>query len=483
MKDLIISTTIVIKFYFIGKKGRDVLMIKTNIYLIAFASAISGLLFGYDAGIIASAMLFIKKEFVLDAKNIGLIVSAVPFGALLAALVSGKLSDWIGRKKSLFLAAMLFICGSLVCIAAHAPSILILGRLLLGLAIGIGSCISPVYTAELAQENQRGWLVNTFVVMIQFGVFLSFVTGYLLSSQEAWRLMIGLGVIPALLLAYSAIVLPESPRWLVVHGNRAKAISIFSKVYDAKHAEFHVRELEKVLAHEKNTSSLLFKPQFLKVILIGAAVSFFTQTLGINVLNYYAPTIFQTTGFSTPQTATLMTMLMGLVLTLSTIASLFFIDKIGRRKPLLFAMSGILASLLLIACAFAFVTNPKEVGWIMFVGTVIFMIFHGIGIGPACFLIPSEIFPARVRGFGMGVSLACNWGANVVVAFLTPIALTAIGAANLFFILFGVTVIGMIMFYLYVPETKGVSLEMIEANILENVRARDLGKQLEPEFS
>ena len=452
-------------------------MIKYNIYLIAFASAISGLLFGYDAGIIASAILFIKKEFILNDQQIGFIVSAVPLGALFASLLSGRLSDAIGRRQSLLFAAFLFIFGSLICMISLTPLTLILGRILLGLAIGFGSCISPVYTSELAEEKKRGWLVNIFVVMIQFGVFLSFLTGYLLSTQGAWRIMVGLGVIPALCLAYAAWILPESPRWLVVQGKRQKALDIFSNLYKKEQAESYINELESVLAHEKNISSQLFKPCFFKVIFIGAAISFFTQTVGINVLNYYAPTIFQRTGFSTPHMATLMTMLMGLVLTLSTIGSLFFIDKVGRRTPLLISTTGILMSLLLITCSFQFLTDPHLVGWMMFIGTVLFMIFHGVGIGPACFLIPSEIFPARVRGMGMGVSVACNWGANVAVAYCVPLFLTRLGPAQLFFIFFLISVIGWIVFYLYIPETKQVSLETIEKNILNNVKMRNLGNQ------
>lgn len=450
-------------------------MFKNNIYLIAFASGISGLLFGYDAGIIASAMLFIKKEFSLDENSIGLIVSAVPLGALLASLISGRLSDVIGRKKSLLLAAALFVLGSCLCMFAHSIYTLIHGRIILGLAIGVGSCISPVYTSELAQEKQRGWLVNIFVVMIQFGVFVSFLSGYLFSSHSAWRWMLGLGIAPAVMLAFATLVLPESPRWLMVRGAKQKALDIFTKIYGKERANHNIQELETVLSREKAVKSWVFQPQFLKVILIGAAVSFFTQTVGINVLNYYAPTIFQSTGFSTPETAIFMTMLMGLVLTLSTIATLFYIDKIGRRIPLLISMTGILCSLLLITCAFAFVKNPQWLGWLMFIGTVIFMISHGVGVGPMCFLIPSEIFPARIRGFGMGVSVACNWGANVAVAYWVPIGLVSLGTANLFLVFFLLTIIGWIVFYLYVPETKNVSLEVIESNILDNYRARDLG--------
>jgi len=439
---------------------------RKNFY-IAMTSALSGLLFGYDTGIVASAMLFIQTAFLLTPKITGLIVSAVPAGALIASLLSGKLSDYFGRKKSLLLTSLLFIVGSAVCTLALNVGWLFTGRFIVGLAVGFGSCISPVYTAELAEENQRGWLVNIFVVTVQAGIFFSFLFGYLYASSSDFRTLFSLGIIPALLLGILALNLPESPRWLLLQGKKDEAKNVFVKLLGEQRARRSLNALEIILQREKNINNnqnhlSLWKPPCLKILLIGISVSFFTQTIGINMLNYYAPMIFRQTGFVTAASAILLTLFMGMTLTISTIASLFFIDKVGRRPLLLFAMQGILVSLLILTLAFVLVKNPMILGWVVFCGTVLFMLFHGAGIGPVCFLIPAEIFPLGVRGPGMGLSVASNWAANVIVAAVVPSGLVTFGPGGLFFGFFCVSVVGYFIFYLFVPETRGMTLEQIE---------------------
>lgn len=452
-----------------------------KILLIAICSALSGLLFGYDAGIISGALLFIKKTFTtISSEEIGWMVAMVPVGAFISSIFSGKLSDVFGRKKTLFFSAVFFIIGALISALSHAVSQLIIGRLIIGVAIGIGSCISPVYTSELAPEKQRGWLVNLFVVSVQLGVFLSFVVGFVLSDSGNWRMMIALGIIPAIICALAVLFLPESPRWLVVKNKTAAARKILQDLFGTVKADHEIAAIKKVISVDKvNFKLLLREPKFFKVIFIGAAVSFFTQTVGINAFNYYAPTIFQKTGFATPTQATFYTMFMGLMLVLSTISSLFFIDRIGRKKPLLIGTAGILLTLLVISVSFGLVQSPFALGWIFLICAIVFMAFHGISIGPACFLIPSEIFPARVRGLGMGISVAFNWGANVIVAAALPSVIQHFGVATLFAAFFAITVIGWLVFYFYIPETKGTTLEQIECNVLANVKSRDLGNAYE----
>jgi len=370
---------------------------KSRIIIIAICSALSGLLFGYDAGIISGALLFIEKQITLSASEVGWLVAMVPLGALVSSAFSGAMADWIGRKKSLFFTALCFIIGVFVCIWTSSATGLIIGRLILGVAIGIGSCISPVYTSELADEHQRGWLLKLFVVYIQLVVFCSFLIAYMLSHSCNWREMFGIGVIPAIILGLSVFYLPESPRWLVVKNKKEQALNILSRLYGKAKAEKDIAEITETINRDKiNWKALIEEPRFLKVIFIGAAVSFFTQTVGINAFNYYAPTIFAKTGYS-PSQATYYTMYMGLVLVLSTISSLFFIDKIGRKKPLLLGTTGILAVLLIITLSFTYIHTLSTIGTLFFACALIFMVFHGVSIGPACFLIPSEVFPTRIR--------------------------------------------------------------------------------------
>lgn len=447
-----------------------------HLIIIAACAALSGLLFGYDAGIISGALLFINQTFTISSGEQGWLVAMVPLGALFSSALSGKVSDLFGRKKTLFLTAIFFIVGSIMCAVTNDITLLVIGRLILGIAIGIGSSTSPVYTSELADEKHRGWLVNLFVVFIQLGVFLSFVVSYLFSSSGNWRLMIGLGVVPAIILGIAVFYLPESPRWLVAKERIKKAKNILTNLYGSAEADTRIRDIQDVVTKDKVNIKIFFEQKpYLKVVFIGAAVSFFTQTVGINAFNYYAPTIFRETGFASPSTATFYTMFMGLTLVLSTISSLFFIDKIGRRKPLLLGTLGVLMTLLCITCGFAFVSNPLALGWIFLISAVVFMLFHGISIGPACFLIPSEVFPLRVRGLGMGVSVAFNWGANVIVAALVPVIIQYLGVASLFGAFFIVTLIAWIVFYYYIPETKGTSLEQIERNVFADLPCVKLG--------
>lgn len=452
-----------------------------KILFIAICSALSGLLFGYDAGIISGALLFIKKTFpTINSEEIGWMVAMVPVGALLSSAFSGKLSDIFGRKKTLFFTAVFFIVGALISALSKSVSQLIMGRFIIGVAIGIGSCVSPVYTSELAPEKQRGWLVNLFVVSIQLGVFLSFVVSFALSGSGNWRAMIALGIIPAIICALVVLFLPESPRWLIVKNKTAAARKILQDLFGIAKADQEIAAIRHVLSLDKvNFKLLLREPKFFKIVFIGAAVSFFTQTVGINAFNYYAPTIFQKTGFATPSQATFYTIFMGLTLVLSTISSLFFIDRIGRKKPLLLGTTGILSVLLVISLSFALVQSPIALGWIFLICAIVFMAFHGMSIGPACFLIPSEVFPARVRGLGMGISVAFNWGANVIVAAALPSVIQHFGVATLFAAFFVITVIGWLVFYFFIPETKGTTLEQIECNVLANVKSRDLGSAYE----
>ncbi|WP_461536586.1 sugar porter family MFS transporter [Spongorhabdus nitratireducens] len=450
---------------------------RTQTLLIAAAAALSGLLFGYDAGIIAGALLFIRETFVMSETLEGFMVSCVPIGAMLACLISGRICDIAGRRMTLFLTALCFSIGSIISAQADTVNNLIAGRLLLGIAIGIGSCVAPVYVSELADRTRRGQLVNLFVFSIQLGVFLSFLSSWLQSDTGSWRVMIMLGIIPAGLLLLASFILPESPRWLVLRNRKSEARKVLINLHGNDEGCIELEEIEQV-AREENKSDWrqIFQPQYFKAVLIAIAVSFFTQTVGINAINYYAPTLFQSTGFATPSQATLATTVIGFMLVVSTTSSLFFIDRIGRRLPLLLGTIGILISLGLIAGAFTLSEDPMIRAWCMFAGALLFMAFHGISIGPACFLIPSEVLPARVRGAGMGLAVAFNWGANVLVAFFLPVVLAEYGVATLFWTFFVITLIGLYVFWRFIPETRGVSLERIELNLLKGTRLRNIGQ-------
>lgn len=444
-------------------------------YLIATVAALAGLLFGYDAGIISGAMLFIKNTFKISETELGILVSAVPFGALVAAALCGRLNDLFGRKLILIVTAILYIVGSILSAISPTIDILILSRLLLGFAVGLGSYSAPMYIAEISKGNNRGGLVTLNQLAITVGIMLSYVVDYVFAYHGHWRYMLGCGFIPAIILFMCVLSLPESPRWLVTRGRIEQAKETLREIHgSASDVEFQQ------ICDTANQASLSFskilRSGFFKVLLLGIIVSIFTQAVGINAIIYYAPEIFQTAGLAKATSSILATAGIGLVNVIFTIIAVLYLDRLGRRKMLLTGVGGIILSLAIATAAFSYGVTSLALAWGIIGSFVLFIACQAIGTGPACWLIPSEIFPTEARGVGMGLSVAFNWGTNVVVAFGFPIVLNAAGAAWTFAIFLIIAIIAFLLFSLFVPETKNVSLEQIERNIFAGAKLRDLGK-------
>lgn len=450
---------------------------KIHLYFIALSAAISGIIFGYDAGIISGAILFIEKNFLISSYQMGLIVSAVPIGAIFSAASIGKLSDAIGRKKILIFTAIIFALGSLFCASATQIFELVLGRLFLGVAIGMCSSAAPMYIAEIAEEKLRGKLVTLFLIAVNGGLFISYATNYILAPHDAWREMLALGAVPAALLLLCAFFLPESPRWLMLKGKAQQALSILNKIHGEHAAAKEMQEIRAVVQQEQLSLKKIINSRYFKVIILGVLISVFTQAVGINILIYYAPTIFQKAGFSEATVSILATMGIGFTVTIAAIIAALFIDKVGRRKLLLIGLSGIILSLIIMCYAFHSIQNQHILGWTILVSSIFFVACQGLSVGPACFLLPSEIFPAKIRSYGIGISIAFNWITNSVIVFTFPVILNKYGAAFSFGLFVILSSIGWLLFYYFVPETKHVSLEKIEMNVLAGKSLRDIGEE------
>jgi MFS family permease len=256
-------------------------------------------------------------------------------------------------------------------------------------------------------------------------------------------------------------------------------MAILESMHGRIKAKKEMEEIQIVLSQEKMSASTLLRSHFVRIILLGAIVSIFTQAVGINAIIYYAPTIFEETGFSQATVSILATVGIGFTVTFAAVIAAIFIDKVGRRKLLLFGLAGIILSLAVIIFSFYFIKNPIILGWMVLSGSVLFVLCQGLSVGPACFLIPSEIFPVKIRGLGMGIAIAFNWLTNAVVAFLFPIVLGNYGATSSFVLFFINAVVGWVLFYLYVPETRNVSLEQIEMNLLSGIKTRNIGNHFE----
>ncbi len=459
---------------------------KLNLFLLIIAciAALSGFLFGFDTGIISGAFLFIAQEFNLSQDMNTLIIASVLLGAIIGSGISGRFSDKFGRQKLLIAAAIIFLAGTLG--SAFTPSVplLITNRILLGFAIGIASYTAPLYISEIAPPKYRGALVSLNQLAITIGILFAYLTNFALADGEEWRLMLGIGVIPALGLLIGMIFLPESPRWMLSKGNPEKAKKTLQSVRKEFNVETELFNIQKNLhlemAEGKKNGSVLLQKWVRPALIVGLGLAFFQQMTGINAIIYYAPAIFKIAGFESTTTAIIATVGIGIMNVIFTLIVLPLIDKVGRRPLLLLGLAGMLFALCILSIAF--LQGSEDLGilkWFAFCSILLYIASFAIGLGPIMWLMFSEIFPLSIRGFGAGIVASFQWGFNMLVTltFLTLVKFLTPGGT---FILFAIiSFIGILFVYYMVPETKGLSLEEIEANLLEGKKSRDLGKTLD----
>lgn len=454
---------------------------KYKLLFIPMIAAFAGILFGFDTGVISGAILYINHTFALDALMVSVVVGMVLLGAFTGALFSGKVTDHYGRKVMLLFDAVVFVIGTLI--SAFAPNVwvLIVGRFVVGFAIGIASYTAPLYIAEIAPLKYRGALVSLNQLTVTIGIFISYVVDYYFSllGTAQWRWMLGAGVVPAVLLFLGVLTLPRSPRWLVAKGKLTLALATLRKVRHEHEYLIH-KEFEKIKSsckQEKGSWKMLRNKKIRPAFYIAAGLAVIQQVTGINTILYYAPTIFKNAGFASGSTAILATMVVGAVFVLSTVVALPLIDRIGR-KPLLYIGMGIMTVGL--AClAAAFHGQNLQSGattYLAVFSMMLYIVGFGISLGPIMWLMIAEIFPLNARGFGSSIATGVNWGANWIVAMTFLFLLTHFGARGTFEIYATITLLSLIFVYAYVPETKGVSLEQIENNLYAGLPARELGR-------
>ncbi len=453
------------------------------IYAIAIIAGLMGLLFGYDEGVIAGTLKPIVADFTLSHSMIGVMSGALPLGALLgssliASLVAGKLLQKFGRRMILFVAALLFILGAIFIIIAFDYAFLIFSRIILGCAIGGASVATPLYVSETAPMEIRGKLVTIYQLSITFGILLSYVLVYLIGELVSWKVFYGIAVIPAALVAIIIFMLPESPRWLMVSGRQDKAKKSMRRLQprlSAAEIDKGYDEIQSALNIEKRGSFAdLFKANYRPILIMGVLLFMLQQLSGINAIIYYAPIIFTKMGFKGFATDILATIGIGIVNFGTTFLALYYVEKIGRRKLLIFGFFGTALSLFVI-----FITARAHVhylNWISF-GALIFYIFSfAISLGPLPFVYTSEIFPLKVRAAGMGMSAISNWFFNAVVVFLFPIISTLLSVGDTFAMFGAICVLGGIYAIFFAPETKGLSLEAIQEHVDMGKPLRSLGR-------
>jgi len=439
-----------------------------NPFVVASAAvaALGGFLFGFDTGIISGALLFIKQEFGLSAGLQQLVVGSLLLAAVVGALLGGPISDAWGRKKTLILAALIFGVGALVASFSPNLAVLVVARVLLGLAIGIASMIVPVYIAEIAPPRVRGALVSLQQFMITVGIMVSYLVSYAFSVWVVLSWLLGWAMIPAAILLVGMLPLPESPRWLLAKDRRQDALGVLRRIRHEEHnPEAELAEIEAVHKMQAGVSYQdLFRPSVRPALVVGVGIAFINQMVGVNAVIYYAPTILKDAGFSS-SAAILATTGVGILNMLVTLCALLLIDRVGRRPLLLIGISGVLLALIVLGAAYLLPGGPSGAGVLLVAGLLVYIASFAASLGIAIWLLNSEVYPLEVRGKGAAAGAFTHWALDFVIASTVLTLIATITPTGMFWFYGLFAILGIIFVLRRVPETKGKTLEEVSEEL------------------
>ena len=443
-------------------KNKTVTNGKHFVYLATAISALGGMLFGYDIGVISGAILFIKKSFSLSAGMEEIVVSSVLLGSLAGAVAGGILADRLGRRKLLIITAIVFGLGAVGAALAPDTVWLITARVIAGIAIGVASFVAPLYISEIAPVAIRGKLVSINQVALTTGIVISYLIDYAFAGSQAWRWMFAMAVIPAAAFGIGLMFIPNSPRWLAARGHMDQARAVLKRIRTPEKVEGELSEIQQSVKQQKGNWSELFSPLLRMAMIVGVGLAIAQQITGINTVIYYAPTIFKFAGLSSASVAILASVGVGIVNVILTVVAMQLIDRVGRRPLLLVSLAGMAFSLIVLGLAFSLPQLSGSLGWIAVASLMIYVGSFAVGLGPVFWLMLSEIYPLRIRGRAMSVGTVANWSTNFIVA-VSFLTLTQFLGKSGTFWLFAIVSIGAWFFaFFLVPETKGKTLEQIE---------------------
>jgi MFS transporter, SP family, galactose:H+ symporter len=451
---------------------------RRNVVMTAAIAGLGGLLFGYDTGIIASALLFIKRDFDLSGFEQGMVVSAVPVGAIFGAAVAGQLADKLGRRRVIISSAVVFIIGACASAAAPGLAVLVAARVLLGVAVGLASANAPVYISEVAPPESRGRLVSYFQLSVTVGILVAYLVGLAFSGADDWRWMLGLGAVPALALGIGMAEMPQSPRWLVMVGQDYAARKVLEKIRrdDEEAITQELEEIKGSIEAQPGGWRDLLQPAVRAALLVGVGLAVLQQVTGINTVIYYAPTIIQFTGVTGASSAILASIGVGVVNIGMTVLALRLIDRKGRRTLLMIGVSGMVISLTVLGAAFLGNAGTTVISAIAIISLMTYVASFAISLGPVFWLMNSEIYPLRVRSKAAGVGTMANWTSNFIISLTFLPLIDLLGRTGAFWAYAVVGVFTLWFCWKLVPETKGKELEQIEAIFRE--RAGELPETL-----
>ncbi|SEW51531.1 sugar porter family MFS transporter [Chitinophaga arvensicola] len=450
---------------------------KTNqfIIFITLIAALGGFLFGFDMAVVSGIIEPVKLQYGLSASQEGLFVSCALLGCIAGVAFSGYLSDKIGRRKVLFIAAFLFLISAVGFAFAKAYAVLIFFRVLAGMGVGVASNISPLYISEIAPGKKRGALVTFYQLAITIGILSAYLSNLFLQRNAAahagggngllywlfidnvWRGMFLVAVIPAAIFALLLLIVPESPRWLVQYGKPEEALTVLRKISGEEDALAELKSIREAAAQPRGGLSELLRLPLRKLLALAVVLTALSQLSGINGIIFYGPTIMKSAGIITND-ALLYQVILGVANAVFTIVAILKVDSWGRRP--LYLYGSMCAALALMLTGFCFLLGIT--GWLMLGAIILFLLFFALSLGPLKFVISTEIFPTHIRGTAVSVCIMTMWVADWVVNLLFPLMRDGLGIAVTFFIFAFFCLLSFFYAKSKLMETKGKSLEEIE---------------------
>lgn len=442
---------------------------------VAMVATLGGLLFGYDTGVINGAIQPMSAELGLDSSHIGVVTSSLLVGAAIGAITIGKMADAIGRRKTILFLATLFLVGSIACSLAPGLTILILGRVLLGLAVGGASTVVPVFLAELAPYEIRGSLSGRNEMMIVVGQLAAFIVNAILGNlwghhDFIWRAMLAVCALPAVFLFIGMLRMPESPRWLLTQGRKEEAFEILATIRSEERAAAEVRDIERTIESEQtlvspSVSSMLKDKWIIRIVFVGVALAVFQQLTGINSIMYYGSIVLEEAGFAA-NAALIANIAPGIIAVIGAFIALWMMERINRRTTVITGYSLVTVFHLLIGSSAFWLPEGSAIRpWVLLILIVGFVGSMQTFLNVATWVLLSEIFPQQIRAFGMGFAVFCLWTVNAIVAYVFPVALDAVGLNNTFFGFAAINAVAVLVMVKFLPETRGKSLEEVEVGV------------------
>lgn len=466
---------------------------KSNInfsYLIflSVVAALGGFLFGYDTAVISGTTSQVTSVFGLDTLQQGWYVGCALIGSIAGVLMSGLLSDKLGRKLTMILSAVMFSISAIGCAFCADFNQLVVYRIIGGVGIGVVSVVSPLYISEVSVAQYRGRLVSLYQLAVTVGFLGAYLMNYqllawsesavfsadggwvnLIFVDEVWRGMLGMETIPALLFFLIIFFIPESPRWLIVQRKEQQAFGILERIYQsASEATYQLQETRSMIASSAQSDwRLLLQPGIRKAVFIGAGIAILGQFMGVNAVLYYGPSIFENAGLSGGDSLFYQVMI-GLVNTLTTILALIIIDKVGRKKLVYYGVSGMVVSLCCIAFYFAFGDVWQIPSWVLLFFFLVYVFCCAVSICAVIFVLLSEMYPTKIRGLAMSIAGFALWIGTYLIGQLTPWMLQSLTPTGTFLLFAVMCVPYILIIWKLIPETAGKSLEEIERYWIKN---------------